>query len=156
LCNNLIIKTGLYEKVIEKIEEVIDSKIGDKTFLETVAEMKKADASVLNIFYDFLKSKPIRLTKIKEYIEVGTPLTQTYGRVTITNTKSITQFESYSGVILVPMDEKLYRKFQESSRAATILDGGYVYVDKVLQENEVYMDYIEEFRKVGEISNEQY
>lgn len=156
-CNNKKINPGLYETVISEIEKAIGNKIGNETFYEVVELIRKINSQKMNVFFKFLKES--KLSKIKDYIEKGKKANMTAygGRVSITNNKSLSSFEGYSGEILVPVDEEICNKFNSSSGSATILDGGYVYIDKVLQDEEISLEYFEDnFKEVKSIPTTEY
>ena len=149
LLNNKKLNPGLYETVRNEMSKVVGYTITNEPFHVVLDDLRKHN---LDELFNFLINNS--LTKIKDYILNNTPVTAYGGRVSITNNKGLTSFESYSGELLIPVDSNLLKRFNFSNGSATLLDGGYVYIDGVLEDYEINIDYFDEFKKISEISTE--
>lgn len=74
-------------------------------------------------------------------------------RVTLTVNNSIDNVIILNGSILVPVDNDDIEKLKYSKGTATILDGGYVWIESVKNANEIIS---EGYERVGDISTEKY
>lgn len=100
------------------------------------------------------------LTEIKrkglvDYIKTGkgSPMTSANDRVSLTVNSSIDNVIILNGEILVPVNDNDIERLMTSKGSATILDGGYVWIDSLKRSEELS---INGFIKVGDISTEKY
>jgi len=153
-CNNKELNPNRFEEVQAEFSKVIGYDVSKKKFRKVVKDIRKIDRSRLERLFKFLKKE--KMTSIWKHIIDDAPITTYDGRVSITINKGMTNFQNYYGEILIPLDEQLIHKFKQSSGSATLLDGGYVYIDGILEDNEINLEYFDEFKKIGEISTEKY
>jgi hypothetical protein len=100
------------------------------------------------------------LTEIKrrglvDYIKTGKGSSITGGndRVSLTVNSSIDKVTILNGEILVPVNDSDIERLMGSMGSATILDGGYVWIDSIKRSEELSID---GFTKVGDIPTEKY
>jgi hypothetical protein len=83
----------------------------------------------------------------------GNSITSNNDRISLTVNSGIENVIILNGEILIPVDDNDIIKLRLSKGCATILDGGYVWIDSLKDSNEIGID---GFTMVGEISTEKY
>lgn len=139
-----------YFELITKINETLKIKDCTKfTYLDIKSRLNELNS---NEFYSFLDKdfKPIR-----DSIKDGRDFHITKAkRVAITYVRRVDNTIKLHGEILIPVNEDDLLRISKSKGVVGLLDGGIVYIDSVLNDYEIGVDYIEEFKLVSEISTE--
>lgn len=145
----------VYEHFVKVLKDTFKFKsTSEVTFNEIkkrILKLKDENPKIYNLkiepLFAYLKSKgkmPVENYVLKDQVDIN------YNKRTVLMViKGIDKVIRLSGTIIIPIEEKDIEKLRECSGYATLLDGGFVSIHKIVNENMVNTH---DFTQVSEIS----
>jgi len=142
-----------FDWFVQTLNDTIKKDVQKMPFEEVRAILEKNEKNKFSDFFTELKK--LRLGGIYDYIynpETPSRLTSNF-RTAVTVVGGVEKVINLSGTILVPVSEEDIQKLSMSKGCATILDGGFVWIDSIQSINSVSG---EDYIQVKKISTQKF
>jgi len=151
---NLLENDDLFDQFVQILIDVFDENIIKDTFENVINQVRENylnDIRIISFCNVLLKKKK---TSLVNYINTGKGAFNQDQRTLITTNFGIDNITRLSGEIIIPVNDSDLEKIRKNKGFANLLDGGFVWINKVVDEDNMYESTLEKFKLISELSTE--